>query len=416
MAHGFDLFQGYAMQRPALVTGQTVATSALAYVQLAVTLLAEELDLEEIEEVLRREPALVVQVLQMASIGNRHGLRRQVRSVHEALVLMGTRKIRQWIALTILSGQPSHSPDGLGTALVRARMAEVLARGRGWENPEFAFTSALLSALDLMLGVPLAELADSIDLDESLKTAAFRQAGDRRRAGRRGDAATRSPRRRPRAGQAAAGDLDDAAAEAFAWAMPYVNGLVNPATQPRRVTAGSAAPAAPRSRAGIGRPRCQPCTRSQPSSRRTNSVPASSTPSATIRRPSAWVRSTVDRTIAVARSSVTMSTAERPVELDLVDRQLEEVLQAAVPGAVVVDREPDAELGERLHHPLRLRRVAHHRGLGDLDGQRRRRHLVREQRRRDDLSTSRSSRRSEAETFTEIRQVGAAVPPATRGR
>ena len=225
MAHGFDLFQGYAIERPALVTGQTVATSALAYVQLAVTLLAEELDLEEIEEVLRREPALVVQVLQMASIGNRHGLRRQVRSVHEALVLMGTRKIRQWIALTILSGQPSPSPDGLGTALVRARMAEVLARGRGWENPEFAFTSALLSALDLMLGVPLAELAESMDLDESLKTAAFRQEGT---AGELVAEVTRYQETldgsvgssRP------AGDLDDAAAEAFAWAMPYVNGLV----------------------------------------------------------------------------------------------------------------------------------------------------------------------------------------------
>ena len=91
MAPGFDLFQGYAIERPALVTRPAVQTSALAYVQLAVTLLAEELDLEEIEEVLRREPALVVQVLQMASIGNRHGLRRQVRSVHEALVLM-----RRW--------------------------------------------------------------------------------------------------------------------------------------------------------------------------------------------------------------------------------------------------------------------------------------------------------------------------------
>ena len=161
----------------------------------------------------------------MASIGNRHGLRRQVRSVHEALVLMGTRKIRQWIALTILSGQPSPSPDGLGTALVRARMAEVLARGRGWENPEFAFTSALLSALDPMLGVPLAELAESMDLDESLKTAAFRQQGT---AGELVAEVTRYQETldggvgsgRP------AGDLDDAAAEAFAWAMPYVNGLV----------------------------------------------------------------------------------------------------------------------------------------------------------------------------------------------
>ena len=165
------------------------------------TLLSQDIEFEEVEEVLRREPGLVVQVLQMASVGSNHGLRRQVRTVREALVLLGTTRIRQWIALTILSTQPGKTPDGLATALVRARMAETLAGLRGVGAPDVAFTAGLLSALDLLLGVELEQLQHTMDIDEALKDAAFRRTGPAGPAGgRRGALPGRAGRDRHRRG------------------------------------------------------------------------------------------------------------------------------------------------------------------------------------------------------------------------
>src|SRR4051794_8855709 len=103
-AQGFELFQGYAIERPVVVRGSTIAPSAVTHVQLALTLLTEEMDFDDLEDILRREPGLVVQVLQMASAGADRGLRRPIRTVREALVLLGTTRIRQWVALTLLSG------------------------------------------------------------------------------------------------------------------------------------------------------------------------------------------------------------------------------------------------------------------------------------------------------------------------
>jgi EAL and modified HD-GYP domain-containing signal transduction protein len=221
LAHGFELFQGYAIERPRVVEAHAIAPSALAHMQLALTLLTEEIDFDELEEILRHEPGLVVQVLQMASIGNRLGMRRSVRTVREALVLLGTNRIRQWVALTLLGGHPGGSTDGIATALTRARMCELLARSRGVGVPDVAFTAGLLSSLDVLLGMPPEKLDATLTLDDELKAAAFRHEGE---VGALVEEVA-GYQRRVIDDPTPVRDLDPAAAAAFAWAMPYVNTL-----------------------------------------------------------------------------------------------------------------------------------------------------------------------------------------------
>lgn len=226
MRSGFELFQGYAIEKPRVVRGQTIPTAALAHVNLATTLLTEDVDLDALEAILRREPGLVLQVLQLASVGADHGLRREVRGIREALVMLGTVRIRQWVALTLLSGRPGAGADGLATALVRARTCELLAAERSVCEPDFAFTAGLLSALDLLLGVPIEDVAGMLDVPAAVADAAFRRASAAGElvaevAAFQHGVLDASP-------AAAAADLDAAAARAFAWAMPYVNGMPGP--------------------------------------------------------------------------------------------------------------------------------------------------------------------------------------------
>ncbi|MBT9276385.1 EAL domain-containing protein [Phycicoccus sp. MAQZ13P-2] len=223
MQSGFELFQGYAIEKPRVVRGQSIPTAALAHVNLATTLLTEDVDLDALESILRREPGLVLQVLQLASVGANHGLRREVRSIREALVMLGTVRIRQWVALTLLSGRPGAGADGLATALVRARTCELLAAERSVCEPDFAFTVGLLSALDLLLGVPIEDVAGMLDVPTAVADAAFR------RTSAAGELVAEVAVFQHGMGEASpaptAADLDAAAARAFAWAMPYVNGM-----------------------------------------------------------------------------------------------------------------------------------------------------------------------------------------------
>ena len=223
-AAGFQLFQGPAVQHPVEVSGATLAPSALAQVQLASELLDDRLDFGRVEDILNHEPALVVQVLHLASLGAGGGLRREVRSVHEALILMGTTRLRQWAALTVLGRQVSdHRTDALTIALVRARMCEMLADRAGIDRG-FAFTAGLLSSLDLLLGVPITEVESKVDVDDELAAAAFRQEGMLGKLVRLvteyQDAVAAGVHTRSELGS-----VELVAAMAFAWAMSHINAI-----------------------------------------------------------------------------------------------------------------------------------------------------------------------------------------------
>lgn len=175
-AIGFHYFVGDAVRAPETSSQDVSAPLPVSQVQLSVELLEADLDFDRVEDILRGDPALVAQLLTMASAGAAGGLRREVRTLREALVVMGTVRLRQWAALVILSRHSDRRTDTLVTTLVRARMCELLARSQGLDAP-FAFTAGLLSALDVLLGVSTADVERQIHVGQELADAAFRHEG-----------------------------------------------------------------------------------------------------------------------------------------------------------------------------------------------------------------------------------------------
>ena len=157
-ALGFDLFQGYLLARPSLVRGRRLAPEQISCVQLATSLLGQQFSVDELEALVRRDPALTLQLLQVASIGASRGMQRSVRSVREALVLLGSRQLQSWISLILVAGGGGASQEQLTFALTRARMCELLAKSVDVSMAEMAFCAGMISSFDLLLGVSLDEI------------------------------------------------------------------------------------------------------------------------------------------------------------------------------------------------------------------------------------------------------------------
>ncbi|MDO9380575.1 MAG: EAL domain-containing protein [Nocardioidaceae bacterium] len=167
-AQGFDLFQGFGVERPGVVGTGVGGPSTGSRVQLATMLLTTELDRAELEWVVGHDPSIAADLVRLAGVNPSGGLARGVASPQTAIRMLGTVRSRQWACLLMLERCPGGELDGLLTALVRARMCEELARSRGLPQPHLAFAAAVLSALDALVGLDREAACSVVDLDRTV--------------------------------------------------------------------------------------------------------------------------------------------------------------------------------------------------------------------------------------------------------
>ena len=89
IAAGCDLFQGYFFCRPAVVGTRGIAANRLALLQVVAALNDPAIELSDIEQLVARDVALSFRLLRYVNSAF-FGLRGDVRSIGQALALLGT--------------------------------------------------------------------------------------------------------------------------------------------------------------------------------------------------------------------------------------------------------------------------------------------------------------------------------------
>ena len=162
---GFELFQGHFFCMPRVCTAAVVPAQRIAYMQLLAALNRPRLSLSEVEDLIKHDVSLSYRVLRCINSAA-FGLRREIHSIREALLLLGLEPIRGWASVWCLAGlNTGGTTEITTTALVRARTCELL--GEHLEAAEGAselFLVGLCSLLDAMLGRPLEEAIHGLPL------------------------------------------------------------------------------------------------------------------------------------------------------------------------------------------------------------------------------------------------------------
>jgi c-di-GMP phosphodiesterase len=168
---GFDLYQGYFFCRPQLVCAQPVQADRMAVMRLIARLQDPKTDFEELEQAVSCNPVLAYQLLKY--INSAHcGMRGQITSIRQALLLVGLNMIRSWATLLLMSRMANDKPEELiAMALIRARMCELLGRRDRSHGGDQYFTVGLLSVLDALLDRPLAEAIAGLPLAQEVHDA-----------------------------------------------------------------------------------------------------------------------------------------------------------------------------------------------------------------------------------------------------
>ena len=135
-------------------------------------------DIAKLENVLKRDPALSYKLLRFINSAG-FGVGREIQSLKQAITMLGYAPMYRWLTLLLASASTSgYSPVLMETAVVRGRLTELLgktalSRGEG----ENLFVAGMFSLLDRLLGLPMKEVLDTIQLPDEVVRALLTRGG-----------------------------------------------------------------------------------------------------------------------------------------------------------------------------------------------------------------------------------------------
>ncbi|MCC5947126.1 MAG: EAL domain-containing protein [Nitriliruptoraceae bacterium] len=142
---GAHAVQGFFFTRPRAVRAMRPLGLTPTHLQLMRALALSEVDLHEVEDLIRSDLTLTDRFLRLVDVATGW---RDVESIHHALVLLGERRVHRWVSLLVMSAVTNDAPSELlTTASVRARYCEDLQERRGQRTGLEAFALGMFSVL-----------------------------------------------------------------------------------------------------------------------------------------------------------------------------------------------------------------------------------------------------------------------------
>lgn len=165
---GFLYFQGYFFRRPEILTAHEIPANQLNYLRMLTAVSQPELDVREIENLVKSEASLCYRLLCYLNSAV-FGFAAEIHTVRHALAILGEREVRRWIRLvaTLGAGQ-GKATDLVLAALVRARFCELLSP-KIQSGDSDLFLTGMLSLMDTILEIPMRQLLDKVPIDQESK-------------------------------------------------------------------------------------------------------------------------------------------------------------------------------------------------------------------------------------------------------
>lgn len=177
---GYTLFQGYFFARPEIISGRKLDTKARSVLNL-LQLLDREADVEELEDAFKKAAELTVSLLKYINSAA-VGLSTEIESIHQALSLVGYRKLQSWLTLLLYAQSQSAGSKSnclMDHAVQRARFMENLAQRAGADKGtcQSAFFTGMMSCMDALCNQQLEGLVAEFKLGEEVTQALLHREG-----------------------------------------------------------------------------------------------------------------------------------------------------------------------------------------------------------------------------------------------
>ena len=163
---GFDFFQGYFFQKPAIISSVTLDHDYIILLNIFNSFQSNA-DIEEIESLFKMAPDLIYRLLTLIN-SVAYEFIAKISSVKQAIALLGYDNVSRWILTIVLASKKSdfRSDPLLESAMIKGRMMEDICKiyiNKALSDK--AFLAGMLSLVNVALGISIKELFDKITID-----------------------------------------------------------------------------------------------------------------------------------------------------------------------------------------------------------------------------------------------------------
>lgn len=178
-ALGFDLFRGYFFARPVVLQGRRADPSRTVLLHLLQQSMSD-VENAAIEATFKQAPELSYKLMRLVnSVGI--GSRYEIRSLAHALVILGRRQLQRWLQVLLFAHHSAGDFPSplLQMAAARGKLLELLSEQlRAPQDAcDQAFMTGILSLIDTLLQMPMAEAIAEIALPCEVQEALLERKG-----------------------------------------------------------------------------------------------------------------------------------------------------------------------------------------------------------------------------------------------
>ncbi len=172
VACGYSFFQGYFFSKPIIIARKDIPASKLSYLKLLQQIQQSDMNVQRIEEIIKREISFSYRLLKYIN-SSAFGFRQEIRSIRQAVSLLGQRDLLKWVSLNAMCCiEDNKPPELIATAVIRAYFGELIVCRLGKKQiASDVFLMGLFSLIDAILDCSLADILEELPISKEVKAA-----------------------------------------------------------------------------------------------------------------------------------------------------------------------------------------------------------------------------------------------------
>ncbi len=163
---GYRLFQGYFFSKPIMVNAKDIGTIDINAHRILEELQKEDPDYRIISSIIEKDLNLSYKLLKISN-SVYYNAKRQINTIFQALVLLGTQEIFGWISLMLFRKvQTPENAEIVKSSMINGKLISLLANetNQGSSFASDCFMVGILSSMDVILNQNMAQIVADLPL------------------------------------------------------------------------------------------------------------------------------------------------------------------------------------------------------------------------------------------------------------